>query len=104
MSIRVVGFGGLKEEYECCLDIKDIFLSLPSGQIRIAWDFHLQDGYLFSVDKLCIPNTSVRDFIVWETHVGGLPGYFRQDKTIEEVERKFYWPRLKSMLPGWPLL
>ena len=37
----------------------------------------------------------MKDFLVWEIHVGGLVGHFRRDKTIEEVERQFYWPSLK---------
>jgi hypothetical protein len=32
---------------------------------------------------------------VWELHAGGLAGHFGLDKTIEEVERQFYWPGLK---------
>ena len=50
---------------------------------------------MFKANKLCIPRTSVRDFLVWEVHAGGLSGHFGRDKTIEEVERQFYWPSLK---------
>ena len=38
----------------------------------------------------------MRDFLVWEIHAGGLAGHFGRDKTIEEVERQFYWPGLKT--------
>jgi hypothetical protein len=58
-------------------------------------DYILYDGYLFKADKLCIPRSSVRDFLMWEVHAGGLSGRFGRDKTIEEVERPFYWPSLK---------
>ena len=34
--------------------------------------------------------------MVWEVHAGGLSGHFGRDKTIEEVERQFYWPSLKK--------
>ena len=37
----------------------------------------------------------MRDFLVWEIHAGGLAGHFDEDKTIEEVERQFYWLGLK---------
>jgi hypothetical protein len=37
----------------------------------------------------------VRDFLIWEIHVGGLSGHFGRNKTIEEVERQFFWSSLK---------
>lgn len=55
----------------------------------------IQDGYLFRGSKLCIPHTSLIDFIVWELHAEGLAGHFGRDKTIALVEDWFYWPFLK---------
>ncbi|XP_022847564.1 uncharacterized protein LOC111370094 [Olea europaea var. sylvestris] len=96
MSVKVIGFERLKEDYEACPDFKDIFLNLQKGQSGATDGFRLEEGYLFRANKLCIPRTSVRDFIVWEIHAGGLAGHFGRDKTIEEVECQFYWPSLKK--------
>jgi hypothetical protein len=38
----------------------------------------------------------MRDFLIWEIHVGGLSGHFGRNKTIEEVERQFFWSSLKG--------
>ena len=59
-------------------------------------DFLLQDGYLFRFRKLCIPRTSVREFLVRELHAGGLAGRFEHNKTIEAIEHHLYWPSLKG--------
>ena len=53
------------------------------------------DGFLFFRSRLCIPRTSLRDFLTWECHAGGLADHFGRDKTIATVEYKFYWPTLK---------
>ncbi|XP_022843218.1 uncharacterized protein LOC111366752 [Olea europaea var. sylvestris] len=64
MSVKVIGFERLKEDYESCPNFKDIFLDLQGGQSDTTDGFRLEECYLFRVNKLCIPRTSVRDFIV----------------------------------------
>ena len=96
MSVKVTGFERLKDDYESCPDFRELYTSLSNVPWPILDDYTLQDGYLFNANKLCIPRSSVRDFLVWEIHAGGLAGHFGRDKTIEEVERQFYWPGLKK--------
>ena len=61
-------------------------------------DYTLLDGYLFRENKLCIPQTSLRDFLIWETHAGGLAGHFGRTKTILALEDQFFWPGLKKQV------
>ena len=95
ISIKVTGFERLKDDYESCPDFGELYTSLSNAPRLILDDYTLQDGYLFKANKLCIPRSSVRDFLVWEIHEGGLAGHFGRDKTIREVECLFYWPGLK---------
>ena len=95
MSTNVIGFEQLRDEYESCPDFGKLHATLSSAPHPTIEDHTIQDGYLFKANKLCIPHTSVRDFLVWELHAGGLAGHFGRDKAIEEVERQFYWPGLK---------
>jgi len=86
----VTEFERLKEEYESCPNFGKIYVTLRNGSVGERDDFLLQDGYLFKFRKLCILRTSLRDFLSWEMHVGGLAGHFSQNKTIEAVEHNFY--------------
>jgi len=95
MNVEVTEFERLKEEYESCLEFGEIYLTLNDENHCVINGYHLQDGYLFQDNKLCIPKTSMRDFLIREIHVGGLSGYFGRNKTIEEVERQFFWSSLK---------
>ena len=99
MSVKVTGFEQLKDDYESCPDFGALYTSLSNAARAIPDDYALQDGYLFKANKLCNPRYSVRDFLVWEIHAGGLAGHFSRDKTIEEVESQFYCLVLRGALP-----
>ena len=64
VSIEVVGFDKVKENYEECPDFGDILTALRKGPSRERSEYTLQDGYLFRETRLCIPRTSLRDFLV----------------------------------------
>jgi hypothetical protein len=66
MSVEVTGFERLKEEYESCSEFGEIYLTLRDENHRVINGYHVQDGYLFWDNKLCIPKKSVRDFLIWE--------------------------------------
>ena len=95
VSTKVTRFEKLRDEYESCLDFGEIYNALSTEHRSIVNDHILRDGYLFKANKLCIPRSSMRDFLVWEVHVGGLSRHFGRNKTIEEVERQFFGPSFK---------
>ena len=90
MSTKVTGFERLRDEYKSCPNFGKLHATLSSAPHPTIENYTIQDGYLFKANKLCIPRTSVWDFLVWELHAGGRAGHFGQDKTIEEVEWQFY--------------
>ena len=95
MSSEVSRFKRLREDYESCPNFREIFITLWDDFVREIDRFLLLYRYLFRLCKLCIPRTSLRDFLFWEMHAGGLTGHFGQNKTNEVVEHGFYSPSLK---------
>ena len=98
MSVKVTRFERLNDDYKSCPDFGELYTSLSNASRPILDDYTRQEGYLFKANKLCIPRLLVRDFLVWEIHARGLVSHFGRDKTIEEVERQFYWPGLKKVV------
>ena len=47
VSIEVVGFDKVKEDYEECLNFGDILTTLRKGPSRECSEYSFQDGYLF---------------------------------------------------------
>uniref|UniRef100_A0A2N9FGZ1 RNA-directed DNA polymerase n=1 Tax=Fagus sylvatica TaxID=28930 RepID=A0A2N9FGZ1_FAGSY len=92
MSVEVTGFERLKEDYDSCPDFGELYSNLRSTPHPTQDDYFLQNGYFFKANRLCIPHTSMRDFLVWEIHAGGLAVHFGRDKTIEEQNTGLYTP------------
>ena len=82
-----VGFERIKSEYKSCPDFGEIVYVLKEEAIE---GFLHQDGYLFRFLMLCIPRTSLRDYLIWELHAGCLAGHFGRENTIDAVESLFY--------------
>ena len=76
MSVKVTGLERLKDDYESCPDFGELYTSLSNAPWPILDNYTLQNGYLFKANKLCIPRSLVRDFLVWEIHARGLAGHF----------------------------
>jgi len=95
MSTVINGFEKINADCESCPDFCNVYTILIDGSIREVEVYTLHDGHLFLGRKLCILRTSLREFLVWELHVGVLAGYFRNEKTIEAMEYRFYWSGLK---------
>lgn len=80
----------MNDEHLTYPDFGDIRQEIQDGHRRDHVYFIIHDGYLFRGYKLCIPHTSIRDFLIWELHSRGLSGYFGKDKTIPLIEDRFY--------------
>jgi hypothetical protein len=96
MSGKVTGSKRLKEYYDLCPNFGKVYIALRDGWWPIIGSNYLQDGYLLWTNNLCIPRTSMGDFLIWKIHLGSLLGHFEHDKTIKEVESQFYWSSLKK--------
>ena len=75
--------------------LSKIVEALRDGPTTEYPEYTLSDRYLFRQRRLCVPSTSLREFFMAETHVGGLSGHFSRNKTIAAIEQQLYWPSLK---------
>ncbi|XP_071926125.1 uncharacterized protein [Coffea arabica] len=91
LDAKLLGFEMLKELYAHDIDFGEMFASCTKSPHS---KYFLHKGFLFYVDKLCMPNSSIRDLFFRETHSGGLMGHFRIVKTLAMLQEHFYWPHI----------
>ena len=78
LDSRVLGFTYIQELYKHCRD------EGPKDK------YYLFEGFLFRVDKVCIPRCSLRLLLIEEAHNGGLQAYFGRDKTYAMLSTHFH--------------
>ena len=92
LNAKLLGFEYVKELYVN----DDDFASVFGACEKVTFGkFYRLDGYLFRENKLCVPNSSMRELLVREAHGGGLMGHFGVRKTLDVLQEHFFWPKMK---------
>lgn len=91
LSYEVVGFDLLPEYYNADPFFSKVMEEYNSGK---NVEFTIVGGYLFKGNQLCIPEGSLRLYVIAELHGGGLGGHFGRDKTLALVQERYYWPKM----------
>ena len=94
MSAEVIGFERLREEYDSCPDFEKN-LSRYETAMFVRCTVFSYKTVIYSDSVSYVFPTHPSGIFSWEVHAGGLAGHFGQNKTIEAVEHRFYWPSLK---------
>ena len=98
-KIQVLGFKFMNELYEKYFDFQEAFEACKSivHYDKGKWiEFMIQDGLLFRNSQLCIPKCSMRENLIREKHSGGLVSHFGPQKTFEQLQHFYYWPKMSS--------
>ena len=62
---------------------------------NLNFEIYRLDRYLFKENKLCVPNSSVRELLDREAHSGGLMGHFGVKKTLDTLHKHFFCPKMR---------
>lgn len=87
-----VGFVVLLEQYPLDEDFSNVWKKCQEG--LPPSDFHVQQGFLFKGNTLCIPRSSLREHCIRELHSNGMAAHPGWGKTLSVLAERFYWPRM----------
>lgn len=97
-TTQVMGFEYLKDLYQTDMDFKEAYEAYqnPLPRNNSPWlDYNLQEKLLFKGGQLCILECLMRENIIREKHNGGLARHFSIDKTLDQLNHFYYWPRMR---------
>ncbi|PKU75761.1 hypothetical protein MA16_Dca019717 [Dendrobium catenatum] len=102
LSRRAVMLISLQTEITLLQEMKNFYET--DADFSIFWkqcvdgvpnsDYSLRHGFLFMANCLCIPNSSWHQQLIKEAHCGGLAAHVGQQKTLAQLQVRFFWPRL----------
>lgn len=95
VRVHAHGFNSIPSELSADPYFAPILERLNAGERS---EYHLQEGYMFKGNQLCIPNTSLRLLIIKELHGEGHMG---RDKTYELISQRYFWPQLRQQVYKW---
>uniref|UniRef100_A0A2N9I8K8 Reverse transcriptase n=1 Tax=Fagus sylvatica TaxID=28930 RepID=A0A2N9I8K8_FAGSY len=92
LNAKLLGFEYVKELYVNDDDFASVFAACEKAAFG---KFYRLDGYLFRENRLCVPNSSMRELLVREAHGGGLMSHFGVRKTLDVLHEHLFWPKMK---------
>ena len=92
LDAKLIGFEHIKDLYPLDQDFSEEYQACEKNAVG---KFYRHDGFLFRENKLCVPNCSLRDQLLRESHGGGLMGHFGIAKTLAILQDHFFWPYMK---------
>jgi hypothetical protein len=90
LNAKLLGFEYVKELYVNDADFASVFAACEKAAFG---KFYRLDGYLFRENRLCVPNSSMRELLVREAHGGGLMGHFGVRKTLDVLHEHFFFAK-----------
>ncbi|PKU75948.1 hypothetical protein MA16_Dca005995 [Dendrobium catenatum] len=94
LQTDIQGLESLQELYASDKDFSEPWRLLSSSPPVPCKDFSIRHNYLFKGNLLCIPESSWREYLIQELHNGGLAAHAGRTKTLEQLQRRFYWPHI----------
>jgi len=93
VETKLLGFKVLKGLYE---DDKEFGQRYKECEKMPKDEYYRFEGFLFRANRLCVPQSSIRELLVKEAHRGGLMGHFGVHKTYDILHEHFYWVNMKK--------
>ena len=90
LNAKLLGFEYVKKLYAD----DDDFANVYGACEKVAFSkFYRLDGYLFRENRLCVPNSSMRELLMREAHGGGLMDHFGVRKTLVVLHEHFFFAK-----------
>ncbi|PKU83878.1 RNA-directed DNA polymerase [Dendrobium catenatum] len=93
LQTELTGLQEMQSLYPADPDFATIWEGCCFGQP--SGDYSMRHGFLFKGNCLCVPSSSWRQQIIRELHSGRLAAHAGRDKTLQQLQSRFFWPHMR---------
>lgn len=93
LHTELIRFDHFKDQYSIDPNFHEIWHKCSIHDV--VADYLIQSGFLFKGNQFCVPQGSLRLHLIQEHHGNGLSAHLGKDKTILQLEDRFYWPHMR---------
>ena len=87
MNAKLLGFELIRNQYVDDPTFAFTYLACEKWAVN---GYYRHGGYLFRSGRLCIPNGSIREFLVRKAYGESLASHFDENKILKLVKERFY--------------
>ncbi|CAL2244419.1 unnamed protein product [Prunus armeniaca] len=91
MQIQPIVHSEYAKGYDTDIDFNSAYAKLQQGKTS---EFQLNDGLMYKGTQLCIPKDGDRLQWICEAHTSKVAGHFKVKKTLLNLRRYVYWPKM----------
>ena len=97
LEVRCANYDTWKGQYATDQDFQEIWVALHSPTVvnqTPFLDYTIWEGCLYKFNLLCTPHSDDRFLLIKEAHALAYGGHFGTTKTLQHLQRHFYWPSM----------
>jgi hypothetical protein len=101
LEVWCASYDTWKDKYATDHDFHKVWVALHQPTIvnqTPFLDYTIRNGWLYKLNLLCVPQSEDHLFLIKESHASSCGGHFGITKTVQNLQRHFYWPSLQHQV------
>jgi len=104
LEVRCANYDTWKDQYAMDQDFQEIWYALHSPMVvnqTPFLDYTIRHWWLYKLIFLCVTHSEDHLLLIKEAHASTYGGHFGTRKTLQHLQRHFYWPSMQPQVENF---